>query len=92
MKKYPKVIYANRVNLVGLYSKVPLKLTREQEHHFYSDSEGDFCLNTDQIGEVLTDGMMCFSSTNLKEVELWTRGATAVMRQLFNWSKYSGDQ
>lgn len=92
MKKYPKIIYANRVNLAGLYSKVPLKLTRQKGHSFYSDSEGDFVLAVSQIGDFSTDGQTTFSSPNLKEVELWTRGATAVMRQLFNWSKYAGDQ
>lgn len=91
MKKLPKVIYANRVNLSGLYSNKPLKLKLEAHYDFYSDGE-DFCLDTDKIGLVETDGLVGFSSPNEKEVELWTQGAIAVMRQIFKWSKYAGEK
>lgn len=88
MNKQPKVLYTNLVNLAGLYSKEPVKCFRKNrafgEGFWYWDKTGN--VQADETHEK-DDNIIQFTSPNKKEVELWTKGASAVMEMLKRWSK-----
>ena len=88
MKKQPKVLYTNLVNLDGLYSKEPIKCPRKNS---YSGKRFWYCNKTGSIHAYekheKDDNIIQFTSPNKKEVELWTKGAAAVMEMLKRWSK-----
>lgn len=82
MRSQPEVVYANRVNLVGLYSPKPVKctLTREFGEHTWWDREGEFDVH--KIGTVADSGCITFASLDYEAVVAWTAGAKAVLQML----------
>lgn len=83
-------IWANAVNLSGLWNKKPMLL--KKHHNVYGgtdswwDKDGDFGVSF--IGKDSRRGNITFSSTSKKEVEAWTDGVRDTMTMLQNWSEY----
>jgi hypothetical protein len=86
-KSKPRVIYANRVNLSGLFFSKPIKCVESDDGEWFYSQKYDLVI--DEIGLTNTDGCITFSSENKSEVESWTNGARAVMDMLARWSKYA---
>ncbi len=90
MKKLPKTIWVARVNLVGLYSKKPVKCSMVETEYCdnratWWDESGDFDVNL--LGEgALNHDCITFASANKKEVELWIAGAIAAYSILKNFT------
>lgn len=78
------VRYSNFVNLSGLFSKKPIKCKYSKRYDGYWDTSGN--VDAPTLGLVIKDGMIQFSSTSQKEVELWTSGADSVMKMIRRWS------
>jgi len=86
MPRFPKhkTIYANAVNLSGLWSPWPIRLKWNGELESYWDDSGDF--DVDELGEKDQGGIITFASTSVEEVKQWTNGAKAVMKLIKEWS------
>lgn len=87
----PKVIWGNRVNLVGLYSQKPIRMKLYDEYYdedelWWTSTDGS--LGVHEVGLVgsAADGCRTFSSESKREVELWTDGAMAVLQRLDNFA------
>ncbi|HEC61948.1 MAG TPA: hypothetical protein ENI27_06795 [bacterium] len=87
MRKLPRTLWTNIVNLSGLYSPEPIKLTAQKGwdkrlHHWDKTRDVDF----KQMGLFERGAVIQFTSKSKKEVELWTMGVKAVMDLLKRWS------
>lgn len=78
------VIYANRINLTGLFYHEPIECIYDEKGEFYYSNKFDFVI--DQSGEVIRDGSIDFASKNRSEVGHWTKGALAALKMLQKWS------
>jgi hypothetical protein len=84
MMKMPKIIYANRVNLGGMWGKKPVRMKWDEDTESWWDSTGDF--DARQLGLEDSGGCITFASESKEEVEAWTQGALSVMKMVHNWS------
>lgn len=90
MNSVPRVLYANKVNLSGLYSPEPIKLLlhdeydTEEDEAIWWDEDGD--LEVTRVGLVAEYGYIIFSSDKLEEVRIWTSGVKSTMILLRQWS------
>lgn len=78
-------LYANAVNLGGLYSSVPIPVYFNEELASYWAEDGDF--EVKKIGTLVEDGIVTFASDRPSEAVAWTLGAKAVMKMLRKWSE-----
>jgi hypothetical protein len=78
MSKKSKILYANSINLVGLYSETPIKLSLTKDGDYYGDS-GHYSIQPS------TGNVTQFSSKSKREVEIWTRGALDAMNHMRKW-------
>lgn len=90
MKRKPKRLWANKINLAGLYSTKPVLVvlkTAWQERMWtigtYWDATGD--VDVEKEGEVRKYGSIIFASRNKKDVQNWTKGILAVNAMLKKW-------
>lgn len=87
-KKHPKIIYAARINLVGLYSEKPIKcrLTHnEYPYDFYYGNNGEFIHPINTLGLFKEGGLITFTSTKKQDVELFLVGAKAARHHMSLW-------
>ena len=82
--KRPKTIYANRINLSGLYSSKPLPCRWVPEDKVWWAHDRDLCVEKLGIEEV--SYCLTFSSASKADVQNWTNGALAVMAALKDWT------
>lgn len=75
-----KSLWANRFNLVGLYSLEPVEVFWDRELREYYDKEGNF--STPGTSSMDDPGCMTFVSPSWALVEAWTLGALAVGKAL----------
>lgn len=85
VKKKPKTLWAARVNLSGLVSVCPIRVTYRSELEGWWDKTGEF--DVTRPGIEGTSGSITFSSENKKEVQTWIEGACAVMQLLQDFSR-----
>jgi hypothetical protein len=85
-KEKPVVMWANRVNLAGLYSDKPVRVTRDTffSEAYYYDDAGQFSVYG--AGTRVEEGNCTFASPSKEIAEAWTAGAKAVMRRLKEWA------
>lgn len=83
--KQPEIVWANAINLSGLYSKEPIRCRLDDVLDNWWDRKGEFSVNV--LGTHDTGGMIYFSSEVRNDVVFWTEGAKAVMKMLNEWSK-----
>lgn len=79
-----EVYYGNMINLSGLYSDKPIKCAKQGSSSYW-DEEGDFDINPNKLGIEIRDGYIKFTSSNEKEVQLWTDGVIASMKIMKKW-------
>jgi hypothetical protein len=82
--KPPQVVYANMVNLAGLYSNKPMRCKYNEQLDSWWDRFGS--LEVRQLGHYSKSEMIQFSSVSREEVLLWTEGARSVMKLLSRWA------
>ena len=84
-KKMPKTVWANGVNLRGLWSDKPIKMfchdSEWGEEPLYYDKLGDIEISS-SLGLDIDQSVITFASVNKKEVQHWTDGALAVVQML----------
>lgn len=85
----PKVIWANQINLAGLWSPIPERMKWDELQDCWWDRNGWFSIPKLGFYTRYDSTIIGFSSENKKEVEIWTRGALAVLNRLGNWTKAS---
>lgn len=90
MTKSKKVVYASRVNLVGLHSPTPVRCTWRPGLHDWWDKEGDFCVR--KLGVDAQVGAVTYASLSKKEVECWVQGVEAAMSMLRAWAGAKTDE
>jgi len=78
-------LYANAVNLAGLYASLPLQVNYDPETGTYWDRGGDF--DVTKIGTTHERGRIVFASDKNSEAVAWTLGVKATMSMLREWSK-----
>ncbi len=83
-RKHPKYIYANGVNLSGLYSALPLHMTWDSELQSWWDVKGNFEVTI--LGTKVQARIVTFAALTQAEVQAWTDGVAAAMRMLTRWS------
>lgn len=82
----PKKLWASGVNLSGVYSDKPVRVTFHEElsgyddKDYWYDKEGNFEINA--VGVTKNDGSFWFSSESKEEVETFLLGASAVIHLL----------
>ena len=82
MAKRPKVVWANGINLVGLYSSKPVRCVWKEPGDStgaWWDASGDFDVN--RLGFEFGP-MDVFASASKRDVEMWTAGALAILSRL----------
>jgi hypothetical protein len=82
-KKKSKKLYANMLNLSGLYSNKPVMLTFDSESDRWWDKDGNF--EATKVGTESACGYVKFTSESRREVECWTNGVLASMERLVEW-------
>lgn len=92
-KNLPQILWANSVNLVGLFSKSPIRCVLRKEYldinqPIWENRENDFSIS--QIGLDLSDtgGLISFSSENKNEVEAWINGVRSAHSLIYNNTKW----
>jgi hypothetical protein len=92
-KELPEILWANSVNLVGLFSKTPIRCIFNDEYPnireaLWENDKLDFSVS--KIGLDLSDisGLISFSSINREEVEAWTNGVRAAHSLIYNNTKW----
>ncbi len=85
-KTEKKILYANRVNLNGLYSSKPIELTYDSELKSWWSKDG--WVGVDKIGLDKNKGYVVFSSFDENEVVCWTNGVRSWMSILREWCNY----
>lgn len=80
MKRIPKTIYGNKINLAGIYSNKTLKLTYFPDLSEWYASDGNFCVR--KLGLQVHYGYVTFASLRKQDVALWTKGALSAMRMV----------
>jgi len=75
-----KIIYANAMNLTGLYSTKPVRCKWDAYTGLWWDSSGEF--DVDKLGTDDRIGITTFASFDKKEVKFWTQGAMTVCERL----------
>lgn len=83
--KEQKTLYANSVNLGGLYSPLPIAVTFDPETNAYWSNDGNF--DIPKIGTTHFEGRVTFASDKMSEAVAWTIGAKAVMHILHRRSR-----
>ncbi len=86
MKKIPKKIYGNGINLSGLYSKKPMLLTYNcilKDEWWAKD--GNFSVSG--LGLIVEGGRITFASKKRKDVLCWIAGVLSTMTLLKRWSQ-----
>lgn len=78
-------LYANAVNLSGLWSDTPVVVTRHDESGTYWDASGN--LEVLRMGTTTQEGCITFASDKATEVVMWTLGVKAAMKIINNWSR-----
>jgi hypothetical protein len=80
----PEKVWMNGINLAGLWSPRPLRGTYEANlREWYWRGN----LSVSRLGlDVRQSGITTFASESKREVEIFTLGAWAVMRELQRWS------
>lgn len=84
-----KILYVNGINLVGLYSKTPIKCSPSKKYSSltdYYDNSGNFSVDPNNL-DINIDGRISFASENEHDIVMWTKGALAVLTMLSRWSK-----
>lgn len=79
------VAWGNSINLSGLYSNVPIRCILHKDSGNYWCADGNF--NITKLGSDIRDGVIRFSSSNRKDVELWTDGVISAMILLRKWCR-----
>lgn len=73
-----KKVWANRVNLGGLYSKTPLPVYWDSDLKSYWDSEGDLDVKG-SVSKFTVIRHNCYcvtvASPDKKDIEIWAQGA-----------------
>jgi hypothetical protein len=88
-----KVYYGNMINLSGLYSKKPIKCYVQSKYFdmltdksiVYWDKDGNFNIDSGNLGIESKDGYIKFTSENEDEVKIWTNGVLASMSMIKRW-------
>ena len=78
-------VWANGVNLAGIWFQTPRRMFWCGESEAYWDHSGDF--DAKKLGQNSEMGVVTFASESKAEVEAWTLGAQAVMSRLKEWCK-----
>jgi len=79
----PKVVFANAINLQGLYSSTPVKCTipRKYADGKWWSADGEF--DVVQLGTYQEmEGVTVYAAIEQSRVEAWTEGAKAVLALL----------
>lgn len=89
-KELPKILWANSVNLAGLFSKSPIKCVFVEEYFdnpYWVNKKQDFSVET--IGLWNRDNRyIVFSSIDKQEVENWMNGvksAHSIIHNVVKW-------
>jgi len=82
-KSLPRIIWANRLNLSGLYSTKPVKCTYDKESARWWSKDGDFDVKV--LGVNCFDGYTTCASSQ-RHVEYWTRGVKDTLHRLRVWA------
>jgi len=85
-KKYEKSLWANAVNLSGVWFKRPRKVYFNELLKMYFDKTGDFEIAGP--GFRIKDNFISFASESKEEVATWTKGCRAAMTLLHYWVEY----
>ena len=83
-KKIPKIIYANRLNLSGLYKNTPVRLRWDAETSCWWSADGNFCIY--KLGYDEHGACHDFASENKQEVEIWTKGILTTIKAIGQWA------
>ena len=82
-----KHLWMAQINLSGLYSNSPLKMTWDDDLEKYWDYRGD--LSVEGVGLYADAGCITFASYKSLEVQLWISGVLSTMKMMQAWC--SGD-
>lgn len=91
----PKVLWAARVNMAGLWSSKPIKVRLDEEmleqdfDAVWYDKEGDF--GVDVVGLEKNEYSTTLSSTSKDEIKQFIAGAEAVLSVLRSFSAKEED-
>lgn len=85
LKRRPRVVWAAKVNLSGLYSTKPIKCT--WNNGAWWDEEGNLGVN--DLGLHVEDRIITYVSHLESDVAMWISGARSVLTMLNDWSHSS---
>lgn len=77
-------MWGARINLTGILTPKPIKLSWDKELKCYWDKDGDYDFDPGQVKHL---GVVSFASKNKKEVLAWIAGARGVMDMLKDWAE-----
>jgi hypothetical protein len=75
-------IWANCINLSGLYSSLPVKCHPKGRNWIDDDGE----ISVERLGLIVTDKNITYSSSRLEDVTTWTLGVLAALKLIHRWS------
>lgn len=79
-----KTLYANMINLSGLYSMTPIEVYYQSETKLWWDKSGNFCVG--MVGLDERGGITVFSDKDYGIAKAWTYGVISAMNHLNRWS------
>ena len=81
MAEQPESIWANSVNLMGLYSSFPIKCHINGE--VWVDNNE---LEVESLGLVVRRSKIVYAALQKEDVEIWTLGVLSAFKLLQKWS------
>jgi len=88
MNEPPNKIWGNGINLSGLWSTDPMFFTYNDEIGGWWHSDGNTSIEKLGVYVVKSKNVYTFSSTNKREVLIWTKGVIAALDMMKRWASY----
>lgn len=82
------VLWANSMNLVGLYNDKPIRLTKEDSElmdYSWWDEEGEYDCPGPGFHEDHNYQVIQYASHDRQKVVAWTQGVLATMKMMRKW-------
>ena len=83
-----KSLWANSINLAGLYSKKPTQVFYNEDLEEYYDRGGNYSISGPGMITSESGGVISFASESKEEVEIWTLGAKTAMTMMAEWCRW----